>query len=81
MSSQNGELEQMDQEYGANINSNQVQKPGMDSPEFLAYFEKFMMENSSFYVSTLNDMNNRNNHSDNEGIDDYSDDYSEYDSN
>lgn len=38
------------------INSiSSTNKPTMDSPEFIAYFEKFMSENSSFYTLQIED--------------------------
>merc|ERR1719245_2628802 len=43
--------------------TNKVNKPGIDSPEFLAYFEKFMMENSSFYALKDDEEMNESDHS------------------
>ena len=64
--------------------TNSTTKPGMDSPEFIAYFEKFMSENSSFYQLQLTNMNNDKNdyhYSEDEGIgNDLSDSEREYDS-
>merc|ERR1712173_464029 len=53
--------------------------PGMNSPEFLAYFEKFMVENSSFYAKELEMERDMNDDDDDDDDDTYSDDEDEDD--